>query len=148
MRVTSDCDLIHVLLIEDNPGDALLIKEAFQEAGSACRITSASDGEAALEMLRGIGAEQPDLILLDLNLPKLNGHEVLKQLKADFRLRCIPVLILTSSRAFRDVSTAYNLHCNAYFCKPATFAEYVDLAHALTNFWQQAVGCHPAANQN
>jgi CheY-like chemotaxis protein len=148
MRVTSDSDLIRVLLIEDNSGDALLIKEAFQESGSGCIITSASDGEAALEMLRGIGAEQPDLILLDLNLPKLNGHEVLKQLKADSRLRSIPVMILTSSCAYRDVSAAYDLHCNAYFCKPATFAEYVDLTHALTNFWQQAVGCHPATNQN
>ncbi len=142
MHAELDADLIHILLVEDNLGDTLLIKEAFQELGEACRLTTVNDGEKALAMLKEKANEpiaQPDLILLDLNLPKLNGHEVLKQLKANERLRRIPVVVLTSSRADRDVTTAYDLHCNAYFCKPSSYAEYVQVARVVAGFWQKAL---------
>ena len=140
--------LMHVLLVEDNPGDALLIQEAIQASSVDCQITVARDGEVALAMLSGAAnapaLSRPDLVLLDLNLPKMNGHEVLKELKTCDALRPIPVMVLTSSRAERDVSIAYDLHCNAYFCKPSTFAEYVQLTRIVTAFWQKAVPSRPA----
>lgn len=142
MQAANNFDVIRVVMVEDNPGDALLIEEAFHESGAACRFTIAHDGEVALALLSGTGDEKiskPDLILLDLNLPKMNGLEVLKQLKTNDSLRPIPVIVLTSSRAARDVSTAYLLHCNAYFCKPSTFAEYVQLTCVIADFWQKTV---------
>ena len=148
MYSPNDGNLMHVLLVEDNPGDALLILEAFKESGAACRYTVANDGEVALAMLRGEGNEpicRPDLIVLDLNLPKMNGLDVLKQLKTNDDLRSIPIIVLTSSNAVRDVSTAYDLHCNAYFCKPSAFAKYVQLTRAITDFWQKAVLYRPPA---
>lgn len=149
MHATTDHNMMQVLLVEDNPGDALLIQEAFQESGADCQITVAGDGEVALDMLNGEGNElvitRPDLVLLDLNLPKMNGHEVLKELKTRDKLRPIPVIVLTSSRAERDISTAYDLHCNAYFCKPSTFDECVQLTRLFADFWQKAVSYRPAA---
>jgi CheY-like chemotaxis protein len=136
-------------LVEDNPGDALLIQEAFQGSGTDCQIAVAHDGDVALAVLNGEGSEpavsRPDLILLDLNLPKMSGHEVLKELKSRDQWRPIPVIVLTSSRAERDVSTAYDLHCNAYFCKPPSFDENVQLARLIVDFWQKAVRYRPAA---
>lgn len=134
---------MRVLLIEDNPGDALLLQEAFLEADLDFQISVACDGEVALNALDECLSHQsnscPDLIMLDLNLPKMNGHEVLKELKTRATLRSIPVIVLTSSRAERDVSTAYELHCNAYFCKPSTFSASVQLIKVIMDFWQKTV---------
>ena len=149
MQSANGHNVIQVLLVEDNPGDALLIQEATQQSGADCQITVARDGEVALDMLNGAGNEpavsRPDLILLDLNLPKMSGHEVLKELKTHDELRPIPVVILSSSRAERDVSTAHDRHCNAYFCKPPTFDECVQLARLIVDFWQKAEWYRPAA---
>lgn len=134
---------MRILLIEDNPGDSLIIEEAFSESGADCEIETARDGEVAMAKLLANGDEpqayRPDLILLDLNLPKMNGHEVLTWIKEHERLRSIPVIVLTSSRAGRDVSAAYKLHCNAYFCKPTSFGESVQLIRLIADFWSQAV---------
>ncbi len=141
--------VIQVLLVEDNPGDAMLLQEAFQVSGTDCQVTVVRDGEIALAMLRGNGAASraslPDLILLDLNLPKMSGHEVLKELKSRDEWRPIPVIVLTSSRAERDVSSAYEQNCNAYFCKPPSFGENVQLTRLITDFWREAELYRPAA---
>jgi CheY-like chemotaxis protein len=149
MQSGNDHNVIQVLLVEDNPGDVLLIQEAFQESGADCQITVARDGEAALAMLNGTrnepGVFRPDLILLDLNLPKMSGHEVLEELKTRDQWRPIPVVVLTSSRAERDVSNAYDRHCNAYFCKPPSFDENVQLTRLIADFWQNAEPYRPVA---
>jgi len=141
--------MIQVLLVEDNPGDALLIQEAFQHSGAGCQISVARDGELALAMLDGAGnapvISRPDLILLDLNLPKMSGHEVLKELKSRDQWRPIPVIVLTSSRAERDVSAAFDRYCNAYFCKPPSFDENVELTRLIADFWHKAVWYRPMA---
>lgn len=136
---------MRVLAVEDNVGDAILIREAFEELGEGAELTFARDGEGALAILN-LALETgenplPDLILLDLNLPRMHGHEVLEELKESPRWRSIPVFILSSSNAARDVSTAHVLHCNGYFSKPSTFAEAVDLARVFSDFWRRSV--HP-----
>jgi CheY-like chemotaxis protein len=147
MHAANGHTVMQVLLVEDNPGDAFLIQEAFQASGADCQIAVARDGEVALAMLNGAGNEpvvsRPDLILLDLNLPKMSGHEVLKELKTRDEWRPIPVIVLTSSRAERDVSTAYDRHCNAYFCKPPSFGENVQLIRLIADFWQKAEWYRP-----
>jgi two-component system, chemotaxis family, response regulator Rcp1 len=127
-----------VLLVEDNAGDALLIEEAFQELGHLVQISNAKDGEQAIEYL----AEQlrrnaplPNLILLDLNMPKLTGHEVLRQLSLNQDLSEIPVIVLTSSNAPTDVVNAYANRCNAYIRKPSDFDGYIALIQSVTSMW-------------
>jgi CheY-like chemotaxis protein len=127
-----------VLLVEDNAGDALLIEEAFQELGQLVQISVASDGEEAIEYLteqirRNVSL--PSLILLDLNLPKLTGHDVLKQLSLNPQLSGIPVIVLTSSNAQTDIVNAYANRCNAYIRKPSDFEGYVALIQSVTSMW-------------
>ncbi|MBV8938638.1 MAG: response regulator [Alphaproteobacteria bacterium] len=130
---------VNILLIEDNYGDILLAKEAFSGASLAHNIYVASDGEQALEMLRKEGRyanlPTPDMILLDLNLPKKDGHQVLEEIKQDEALRCIPVAILSSSRAENDVEKSYQLHANSYIVKPPTLDSFTNVIRALENFW-------------
>ncbi len=129
-----------VLLIEDNPGDVRLLQEAFRELEANIRLSVAKDGAEGLTAIfarekSSANLSPPDLVLLDLNIPKVNGHEVLSQIKADPATCQIPVIILTSSRAEVDVRRAYQSHANAYLRKPSTFEELVEAAKHINNFW-------------
>ena len=128
-----------ILLVEDNPGDVRLTREALDEGQSRSTLSVASDGVEALAFLRREGryadAPRPDLILLDLNLPRMGGREVLAAIKADEQLRRIPVVILTTSTDDRDVSSAYNLHANCYIAKPVDFEQFIGVIRALEQFW-------------
>jgi len=128
-----------ILLVEDNPGDVRLIQEALLHRGSTNRLEAVRDGAEALAYLRREGqyaqAVRPDLILLDLNLPKVNGREVLAEIKNDGRLRRIPVVILTASRAEDDLQQAYDLHANCYIVKPNDFDQMIATVAAIETFW-------------
>lgn len=128
-----------ILLVEDNYGDVVLAKKAFTEGKLANHITVASDGIAALAMLRKEGAHAnvptPDIILLDLNLPKKSGKEVLAEIKADEKLKHIPVVVLTSSRAELDVVKSYNLHANSYIIKPVNLEQFSEIVKTIEQFW-------------
>lgn len=139
--------MIHILLIEDNAGERLLIQEAFQECDSECHVSVARNGEVAIAMLTESGEDhapiRPDLIVLDVNLPLLNGHEVLRELKTRVDVRRIPIFVLTSSRAERDVASALDRNCNAYFRKPTSYDGYVQVIRVITTFWRMAVWPEP-----
>lgn len=141
------CGPIEILLVEDNPGDVRLTIEALKEGKVSNKINVAADGIEALAFLRREGkyenAPKPDLILLDLNLPKKNGREVLAEIKTDSRLKCIPVVILTSSQAEKDIVTTYNLHANCYITKPVDFGQFIDVVKSIENFWFTVVKLPP-----
>ncbi|MFC4427862.1 response regulator [Deinococcus navajonensis] len=130
---------IDILLVEDNPADILLTEEAFEEAHFEHRLHVAKDGVEALSFLRRegphAGAPRPDVILMDLNMPRMGGLEVLDILKEDEALRSIPVIVLTTSRAENDIWRSYNLHANAYIPKPVSVSEFVDVIRSFGNFW-------------
>ncbi|MDB5935692.1 MAG: response regulator receiver [Massilia sp.] len=130
---------IEILLVEDNPGDVRLTQEALKDAKVANTMHIVEDGVAALDFLYRRApydaAPRPDLILLDLNLPKKNGREVLEQIKQDEQLKCIPVVILTTSQADDDVASAYKLHANCYITKPVEFAQFIRVVRAIEEFW-------------
>lgn len=138
---------IEILLVEDNPGDVRLTQEAFKDARVLNHIVVAGDGEEALARLRrqGVheGARLPDLILLDLNLPKKSGREVLSEIKHDPALSRIPVVVLTSSRAEEDVARSYDLHANCYITKPVDFDRFIEVVRALEQFWLVVVTLPP-----
>lgn len=129
----------HVLLVEDDPGDARLTLEALKKIGYRSQVTLAVDGEKALDCLFQRGAYSasplPDLVLLDLNLPKVNGHEVLKEVKDDTRLKRIPVVILSSSSAEEDIQRAYDSHANCYVTKPIGLSPYFSAIQSIGDFW-------------
>ncbi len=129
--------------MEDNPGDVFLAKEAFRLGQLQPNISVAEDGMKALQMLKKVGpySEQPrpDLILLDLNLPRKDGRELLEDVKCDPALQRIPIVVLTSSCAEDDVSDAYDLHANGYLVKPPDMTSFVDMVAAIENFWLRAV---------
>jgi CheY-like chemotaxis protein len=141
------CGPIEILLVEDNPGDVRLTIEALKEGKVANKINVAVDGIEALAFLRREGkyenAPKPDLILLDLNLPKKNGREVLAEIKMNTHLKCIPVVILTSSQAEKDIVTTYNLHANCYITKPVDFDQFIDVVKSIENFWFTVVKLPP-----
>ena len=130
---------IEILLVEDNPGDVRLTEEALKDAKVANTMHVVEDGVAALDFLYQRGAypavPRPDLILLDLNLPKKNGREVLEQIKQDVHLKTIPVVILTTSQAEDDIAGAYSLHANCYITKPVEFAQFIRVVRAIEEFW-------------
>jgi CheY-like chemotaxis protein len=132
-----------VLLVEDDPGDVLMIREAFEENKVRNELHVCSDGEDALVFLRQEGpheaAPRPDLVLLDLNLPRRDGREVLAEIKADERLRTIPVVILTTSEAEEDVLRSYALHANAYVTKPVDFDRFIDVVRQIDEFFVTVV---------
>ena len=132
-----------ILLVEDNPGDVRLAQEALKDAGHPNRLSVARDGVEAMAFLRREGpygdAPRPDLILLDLNLPRKNGREVLAEIKQDHRLRKIPVVVLTTSRAQDDVQAAYGLHVNSYIVKPADLDEFQRVIRSIEDFWLTVV---------
>ena len=130
---------IEVLLVEDNPGDARLTVEVLKESKVRNKMTIAEDGEEALAFLRREGkfanAPRPDLILLDLNLPRKDGRDVLAEIKKDENLKSIPVVILTTSQAEQDIVKTYNLHANAYITKPFDPDQYMGVVKSIENFW-------------
>ncbi len=130
---------IEILLVEDDPGDVLMTQEAFADYKIANRLTVLSNGEDAIAYLRKQGrfaeVATPDLVLLDLNLPRRDGREVLLDIKGDADLRRIPVVILTTSEAKEDVIAAYNLHANAYVRKPVDFEQFVAAVRAIDDFF-------------
>jgi CheY-like chemotaxis protein len=134
---------LDILLVEDNPADVRLTQEAFTEGKILNNLMVVRDGVEALEFLRRrgkyAGAIRPDLILLDLNLPRKDGREVLAEIKADPALMRIPVVVLTTSRAETDVVKSYNLHANCYVVKPVDLGQFVDVIKAIDNFWLTAV---------
>jgi CheY-like chemotaxis protein len=130
---------IEILLVEDNPGDVRLTQEALKEGKVRNHLSVADDGAKALDFLfrRGpyTAAPRPDLILLDLNLPKLDGREVLRAIKADASLRGIPVVVLTTSQADEDIVKAYDLHVNCYITKPLDLSRFLEVVKAIEDFW-------------
>jgi two-component system, chemotaxis family, response regulator Rcp1 len=130
---------IDILLVEDNPGDVRLTKEALREGKVRNNLYVAPDGVEALRFLRREGEHQdavrPDLILLDLNLPKKDGREVLGEIKNDPQLRTIPVVVLTSSQAEQDICRAYDLHANAYVTKPVDLDQFIVAVKSIESFW-------------
>ena len=130
---------VHILLVEDNPGDARLTFEAFREARVPNHLSHVTNGVQALEFLRRggphAGAARPDLILLDLNLPCKDGREVLAEIKADVTLRRIPVVILTTSQADEDILRAYDLNANCYVSKPSDLDEFIRAVRCIDEFW-------------
>lgn len=134
---------LELLIIEDNPGDIRLLEQAFQELDANVHIQVAKDGAEALEMVfestRPRRGWNPDLILLDLNLPKVSGHDVLARIKDNPQTRRIPVIVLTSSRAESDVRRAYESHANAYLKKPSTLDGLMSAARDIKSFWMETV---------
>lgn len=129
-----------ILLVEDNPDDALLSKRALEKHCAGIEIVIAADGVLALEILFGTGPEHPPrdlpaLVLLDLKLPRVGGHEVLRRIRADERTRRLPVVVLTSSREDQDLSTSYDLGCNSYIRKPVDFAQFMLAVQTLGMYW-------------
>ena len=128
-----------VLLVEDSPGDVRLTQEAFRDANRSIRLQVASDGVEAMAFLKREGdhahATRPDLVLLDLNLPRMDGREVLARIKADDGLRMIPTVILTTSDAEADVAKSYQLQANCYLIKPVQFDEFAALVRSINEFW-------------
>jgi chemotaxis family two-component system response regulator Rcp1 len=131
--------MIEILLVEDNPGDARLTQEAFKEGRLLNNLTVIGDGVEALAYLRQEGryknSIKPHLILLDLNLPKKDGREVLVEIKADEELKKIPVVVLTTSAAQEDVTRAYGSHANCYITKPVDLDQFLRVVHSIESFW-------------
>jgi two-component system, chemotaxis family, response regulator Rcp1 len=135
--------MAEILLIEDNPGDIILTKEAFKECSHSHNITAFSDGIEAMKYLRKedkyINAGVPDLILLDLNLPKKDGRELLAEIKSDSALRIIPIIVLSTSKNERDIMTSYELKANCYICKPVELESFIDIILEIEKFWFKTV---------
>lgn len=130
---------VDILLVEDNPGDVRLTQEAFRDARIEVRLSVVMDGEEALNYLyrRGQYADvtRPDIILLDLNIPKKDGREVLQEIKRDDSLRFVPVVVLTTSNAEQDIVRTYNLNVNAYINKPVDFDRFFEIVQKIEEFW-------------
>lgn len=141
---------INILMVEDNEGDVFLTREAFREAKVHNSLAVVSDGVEAIDYLRRRGkyaqAPRPDLILLDLNLPRMDGREVLAEIKPDPELGTIPVVVLTSSAAEADIVKAYGLHANCYVVKPVDFRTLIEVVGAIRQFWFTVVKLPPNAN--
>ncbi len=138
---------IEILLVDDNPGDIRLTQEALKESKVLNNIHIVEDGMEALEFLRKEGKFKnvitPDIVLLDLNLPKRNGREVLADIKADDFLKKIPVVILTMSRAEEDILKSYALHANCYITKPVDMDQFIKIVRSIENFWFSIVRLPP-----
>ena len=136
-------DPAHILLVEDNPGDVRLTKEAFKDGNIANQLHVVTDGRAALDFLYQrddhVDAPRPDVVLLDLNLPHLNGDEVLAKLREDKEFSSLPVIVLTSSTAEEDVIKSYGLSANAYLTKPVSPVEFIETIRTFQEFWLSVV---------
>ncbi|CAN5391571.1 response regulator [soil metagenome] len=135
--------IVNILLVEDNPGDVRLTEEAFKLAKNANKLYIAKDGIEALAFLNHegtfINVPRPDLILLDLNLPRMDGRELLARIKKDKELRTIPVIILSTSEADTDILSCYNFHANCYIKKPMDFDKFSEIVHHIEYFWLSIV---------
>ncbi|MFN6439475.1 MAG: response regulator [Nostoc sp. DedSLP01] len=138
---------IEVLLVEDNPGDAQLTRIALEDSKISIHLNVVEDGVEAMAFLRKqekyVKAAHPDIVLLDLNLPKKDGREVLAEIKADEYLKRIPVVVLTTSQAEEDILRAYNLSANCYITKPVDFDQFVKIVKSIENFWFAIVKLPP-----
>ncbi|MBD2409537.1 response regulator [Nostoc calcicola FACHB-3891] len=138
---------IEVLLVEDNPGDAQLTRIALEDSKISIHLNVVEDGVEAMAFLRKqekyFNAVHPDIVLLDLNLPKKDGREVLAEIKADENLKRIPVVVLTTSQAEEDIIKAYNLSANCYITKPVDFDQFVKIVKSIENFWFAIVKLPP-----
>lgn len=130
----ADLRPIDILLVEDNPGDVRLVREALADSKIRNTIRVASDGEEAIAMLTG-GGPAPDLVLLDLNLPRLDGHEVLTRIKSDERTRAIPVIVLTTSRAGEDILKSYREYASCFVTKPLDIQQFATAVRSVEHFW-------------
>ena len=140
-------NLIHILLVEDSPTDVMLTREAMDQYKLANPLDIVEDGIEAMEYLRQEGrfkdAPRPGLVILDLNLPRKNGREVLYEMKSDPHLRNIPVVVLTTSKSEEDVIKSYCLHANCYITKPVDFARFIDVVRMINDFWFGVVTLPP-----
>jgi two-component system, chemotaxis family, response regulator Rcp1 len=143
MTTTAPLRHIEILLVEDSPADVIITREAFREAKLLNSLHVVEDGIQAMEFLRREGnyasVPRPDLILLDLNLPRKNGREVLAEVKEDPQLRTIPIVILTTSNAEEDILKSYDLHANCYVVKPVGFESFLKAVQSIRNFWFSVV---------
>ena len=130
---------IHILLVEDNEGDIFLVTEALEEGKIVNKVSVIKDGKEAIDFLEKKGkyenAERPDLILLDVNLPKKNGHEVLEHIKSQKNLKQIPVIMLTTSSDEKDISMSYKNHANCFITKPVDVENFLKVVYSIENFW-------------
>jgi CheY-like chemotaxis protein len=149
MNTTFQSRPVEILLVEDNPGDARLTREALKEGKIRNSLHHAMDGVEAMAFLRREGKHQdapvPDIVLLDLNLPRKDGREVLSEMKQDPRLRSIPVVVLTTSEAEQDIVRTYELHANCYITKPVDLEKFIDIIRAIEDFWLAVVRLPSAA---
>ena len=140
---------MRILLVEDNIGDIELAREALASSGVGSELDVVRDGAEALDFLRQRGAytgvARPDLVLLDLNLPRVTGHEVLEVVKHHEELKCIPVVVFSTSANARDVRASYSLHANCYVQKPANLDAYIAAVHRIEDFWLVAAALPPKA---
>jgi CheY-like chemotaxis protein len=147
MTTPEQLELIDVLLVEDDVGDVLLIQEAFADNKVRNRLHRVADGVEAIAFLRREGeyadAPRPDLVLLDLNLPRKDGREVLAEVKADEALKQIPVVVLTTSKADEDILRSYKLHANAYVTKPVDFERFIEVVRQIDEFFVTVVKLPP-----
>jgi chemotaxis family two-component system response regulator Rcp1 len=138
---------VEILLAEDNPGDVKLTRKALEKGRLANNLHVVTDGVETMQFLRGEGEYEgrprPDLVLLDLNMPRKDGREVLEEIKGSEQLKRIPVVVLTSSEAEEDVIRSYDLHANAYLTKPVDFDGFIDVVGTLEEFWLQVVKLPP-----
>jgi two-component system, chemotaxis family, response regulator Rcp1 len=134
---------IEILLVEDSPSDAKLTLAALKQAKVSNHVSHVEDGVLAMEFLRRrgqfAGAPRPDLVLLDLNLPRKDGREVLEEIKSDRELQTIPVVVLTTSLAEQDILRSYRLHANCYITKPVNFDRFLEIVQSIENFWLTVV---------
>lgn len=134
---------IHILLVEDNEGDILLTQEAFEDAKLVNRLSVVKDGKAAIDFLTKIGESEnerlPDLLLLDVNLPKVNGHEVLQFIKSNEKLKHLPVIMLTTSSSEKDILLSYRNYVNCYITKPVDVGTFLEVISKIENFWVSIV---------
>lgn len=147
MQVSLSRPNMEILLVEDNPADARLAAEALKEGRVKAHLSTVGDGVAALEFLRREGAHasapKPDIVILDLNLPRKDGREVLAELKADPVLRRIPIIVLTTSQAETDVLMSYDLHANCYVTKPVDLERFLSVVRYIEDFWLTMVRLPP-----
>jgi CheY-like chemotaxis protein len=134
---------LEILLVEDNEGDVEMVERALQDVTPPCHLSVAKDGMEGMDRLfrRGdfAGTNAPQLVLLDLNMPRLNGKELLKQVKQDEKLKAVPVIVLTSSEAASDIQQSYAAHANAYVVKPFDVGEFMDRIRDIVHFWRDTV---------
>ncbi|MFZ4621709.1 MAG: response regulator [Bacteroidota bacterium] len=143
MEQSSHVEPITILLVEDNPGDSRLVQEVFKEGKVANTLIIAKDGVEAMTILRNSNNTHPDLILLDLNLPRKRGLDVLSEVKSDPELKRIPVIVLTTSDDEKDILKSYDLHASAYLTKPVDLNEFITVIRNLENFWLTLVKFPP-----